>query len=185
MNNGPKKIKDVPQETPTVQVGPEAISIIDESNKEGGSTSQPVPALVPPTETESSVDNSVPEERPQNKYLKPFVKGQSGNPNGRPKGLKNFETVFTNALFMLAEQNDQDAEQMFLEVVANGIKQAREGNFKYYTDLMNRLYGKALQPMDLTTNGDSINQPTTVIFKDYSKGDEQPDPDEDNEVLGS
>lgn len=99
--------------------------------------------------------------------LIPFAKGKSGNPKGRPKGMKNFDTVFMNALHKLAEKNNKEAEDIFLEIVANGLKMAREGDFRYYSDLMSRLFGKPLQPMDMTSKGEKLNEPLEWVIKDY------------------
>jgi hypothetical protein len=35
--------------------------------------------------------------------LKPFKPGQSGNPKGRPKGSRNFKTIFMEASKAVAE----------------------------------------------------------------------------------
>lgn len=100
-----------------------------------------------------------------------FKKGQCGNPNGRPKGAKSYQTLFFQALTKLAEDNNMTGKEkeIFLDILARGITEARKGKFLFYEDLMNRLFGKAVQPMDLTTGGESLNEPLEIIFTDFSK----------------
>ena len=38
------------------------------------------------------------------KNLKPFKKGQSGNPKGRPEGARNFKTILEEIFSVLADQ---------------------------------------------------------------------------------
>ena len=97
---------------------------------------------------------------------KPFKKGVSGNPNGRPKGVRNRSTVAkmwlelaqkeTNPITGLEEQLEQQ-DIMTLAL----IKKAREGDVSAYKELMDSAYGKAMNHVDLKTDL-TINQPLTI-----------------------
>ena len=46
-----------------------------------------------------------------------FVKGQSGNPAGRPEGTKNFTTKVKEALEKIAEGKDYTYEEAFIKSI--------------------------------------------------------------------
>ena len=89
---------------------------------------------------------------------KPFVEGQSGNPNGRPKGRKNFKTLFYEAIERIAESKDIDPEEFEIQLVQQAITKGFNGDRSFYTDTMDRVHGKAEQKTDITTGGESMNQ---------------------------
>lgn len=95
--------------------------------------------------------------------LKPFKKGQTGNPNGRPKGRKNFATIYREALEYLAKMNNTTADALELEMHANAVKKARAGDFNFYRDTMDRVYGRAIQPIG---GPDGKELPTPIIKLD-------------------
>jgi len=76
--------------------------------------------------------------------LKPFKPGQSGNPSGRPKGRKNFETYFMEAWKEVAEalRMDKDPDKGKIEILKIGFKQMFKGNYQFWRDFMERLFGK-------------------------------------------
>lgn len=78
-----------------------------------------------------------------------FQKGQSGNPAGRPKGSKSFKTVFMEAVNQLAKENEMDPKSIEMGIVLKAVAQARKGEFNFYRDLMDRLYGKAKQSIEI------------------------------------
>jgi hypothetical protein len=90
---------------------------------------------------------------PQN--LKPFPKGQSGNPNGRPKGVPNTATrlrrilELTNQKKNIANGKIEEftvAEQMDMAL----IKKALRGDVVAYREIIDRLEGKAKQSLEVT-----------------------------------
>ena len=99
--------------------------------------------------------------------LIPFVKGQSGNPKGRPKGSKNRSTVAKK--WLAVEQNqknpltnkDEDMSQEDLITLAL-IKKARKGDVQAYQKLLDSAYGAPVQQIEQT----NIEQP---LFPDVSK----------------
>ena len=88
------------------------------------------------------------------KNLKPFKKGQSGNPNGRPKGQRNYKTIYREALIKLAELNDIDPDSLETEMLMNAIKKARAGDIAFFRDTMDRLHGKAEQQINADIDGE-------------------------------
>ena len=82
-----------------------------------------------------------------------FSKGESGNPNGRPKGSKNRSTIakhwletnqnLKNPLTGVSETMSQE-DLMTLAL----IKKAREGDVNAYKALMDSGYGTAVQTIE-------------------------------------
>jgi hypothetical protein len=73
-----------------------------------------------------------------------FKKGESGNPKGYPKGKKNFKTLFYKAISKIAEQKDIDPESVEVQLILQAIKKANKGSYQFYKDVMDRVYGKAV-----------------------------------------
>ena len=82
--------------------------------------------------------------------LKPFKKGESWNPKGRPKGARNRSTIarewlevsqyITNPITGEKEKLEQQ------DIMTLGIiKKAREGDVNAYKALMDSAYGQPLQ----------------------------------------
>ena len=98
-----------------------------------------------------------------NKNLKPFKKGKSGNPTGRPKGSKNRSTI---ARYWLNVEQDlknpitslnETMSQEDLMTLAQ-IKKAREGDVGAYKALMDSTYGAPIQQVEQSqTNYDFTN----------------------------
>lgn len=75
---------------------------------------------------------------------------------GRPKGQRNFETIYIEAMKILANKNSTTVEKLEAEMVANAAVLARKGDFRFYKDMMDRLHGTATQKIDHTSAGDKI-----------------------------
>lgn len=82
--------------------------------------------------------------------------GPSLNPTGRPVGRLNFSTRFFNVIEKLAKQNNLTAEEIEEQLIIVGYKKAKEGNFNFYSDLMDRVYGRAIQPTEVEVVGESL-----------------------------
>ena len=97
---------------------------------------------------------------------KPFEKGKTGNPNGRPKGQRNYATIYREALQKIAEVNQQSPDEVENILVQSGLKKALKGDFNFYRDTMDRLHGKPQQKIDHTTDGEKIETaPAKVILE--------------------
>jgi|SRR6056297_425367 len=98
---------------------------------------------------------------PNTDGLKSYKKGQSGNPNGRPKGSKNRSTIAKKWLEAqdtiknpITGKNEKLSQEDVMTLAM--IKEARKGNVNAYSKLMDSAYGQAQQSKDLTSNGESI-----------------------------
>lgn len=85
------------------------------------------------------------------------------NPNGRPKGAENFKTVFEKALKKLAVLNGKEADDLYEEIISKGITSARSGDYRFYKDLLDRLYGQPKQTMDVTSDGEKLTGITVEV----------------------
>jgi hypothetical protein len=103
--------------------------------------------------TENRVENSV---NNKTRGLIPFSKGESGNPNGRPKGSLNYSTKMKRAIEALAMSRDITPEAVEELIYKTGLTKALNGDWKFYEDFMNREHGKPIQPTDITSNGETI-----------------------------
>ena len=82
-------------------------------------------------------------ERNREDNLKPFKPGESGNPNGRPLGQRNYATIYREALLKLAKINDKTPEELEEEILSKGLLSARSGDYRFYKDIQDRLHGTA------------------------------------------
>ena len=98
------------------------------------------------TTTNNSVKNSV---RPQNKHLKPFKKGVSGNPGGRTKGKLNYETIREMAIIKLGKKAGKSPSEIEADLVVVAIQQALKGNYRFYKDDLDRTYGQAVSRSEI------------------------------------
>ena len=101
--------------------------------------------------------------------LKPFGKGESGNPNGRPKGAKNRSTIARywlevnqNLKNPLTGESETMSQEDLMTLAL--IKKAREGDVNAYKALMDSGYGAPIQQVEQTI----IEQP---LFPDVSEND--------------
>jgi len=68
------------------------------------------------------------------KNLKPFEPGQSGNPNGRPKG-----TGLSDRLREIIDKNDGEIADALVKAA---VKAALKGDFRFWQEIINRVEGK-------------------------------------------
>ena len=89
-----------------------------------------------------------------------LIKGNvSLNPNGRPKGSKNFLTDFEEAI---KDIKDQEGNTLTTEtIIKTGIIKMLKGDARLeslYRDLLDRIYGKPIQKTEMDVRGDLIVQ---------------------------
>lgn len=99
---------------------------------------------------------------------KGFKKGQSGNPAGRPKGALNFATKFRVFIEKVAEQEDITPEEVEEKLMAVGYKGAKEGDFRFWADIFNRVYGKPKDTIEHSIDED-ISSVEVIIKRNESK----------------
>lgn len=84
-----------------------------------------------------------------------FEKGESGNPNGRPKGTKNLSTILRE---MLEEDIDVvvdgvKSKKQFQEVIIRKLlKKAHDGDIRAIMEIFDRVDGRPKQQIDQNTN---------------------------------
>ena len=94
--------------------------------------------------------------------LKPFKKGQSGNPKGRPAGSKGRSTIcrkwletpekFKNPITGGMEwMSQEDIGTLAL------VKKMRSGDVRAYKELMDSGYGTAKDTVDINTNNVGVD----------------------------
>jgi hypothetical protein len=84
-----------------------------------------------------------------------FEKGKSGNPKGKPKGIRNRSTILKELL----DLNDNELKMHMAQ-----IKKAIESSdTSAYNAVLDSAYGKPQQQTDITTNGESIKENITPI----------------------
>lgn len=91
--------------------------------------------------------------------LKPFKKGQSGNPKGRPK-MPDLSDAIAKIL------NDEKDGKTALEAILAALRaKAAKGDVRAAQELLDRAYGKSQQKIDHTTQGEKIQQTIKVLYK--------------------
>ena len=95
---------------------------------------------------------------PKQENLKPFKKGESGNPNGRPKKLPHLNELLAD---ILGEDKDGITAA---EAILKALRaKAAKGDIRAAEVLLDRAYGKPKQTTELTgSNGD----PVQIIISD-------------------
>ena len=99
--------------------------------------------------------------------LIPYKKGQSGNPNGRPKGSKNRSTIAKKWLQAIQETKNPltlESEKLSQEdlITLALLKKAADGDVNAYKALMDSGYGSPVQQVEQTI----LEQP---LFPDVPK----------------
>ena len=85
---------------------------------------------------------------------KPFKKGESGNPNGRPKKLPELDKLLAD---VLGEEKDGITAA---EAILKALRaKATKGDIRAAEVLLDRGWGKAKQSMDITSDGKQIELP--------------------------
>ena len=103
--------------------------------------------------------------------LRPARKGDVRNPKGAPKKLPKLDELLAEVLGDTEEGKTQ--AQIILEAL---VKRARSGDVKASTLLLERGYGKVKEKIDITTDGESMNQnkiQIEIVTTKHGKEDKQ------------
>ena len=106
--------------------------------------------------------------------LKSYKPGQSGNPNGRPKGRRNRSTIARELLELNQKLKnpltgkDETMSQEYLMTLAL-IKKAREGDVSAYKALMDSGYGAPVQQIEQQQTSIDLSDLTTDEIRDILK----------------
>ena len=99
--------------------------------------------------------------------LKPIVKGEVRNPNGAPRKLPKLDVILAN---VLGEEN-KDGKTAAEEIVEALKKQAKAGNVKASQLLLDRGWGKIKESLDITTDGEKINNKPSIQIEIITNGE--------------
>ena len=92
----------------------------------------------------------------------PFVKGDPRiNREGRPKGSLSFATKWKKFIEKVAEDNGLTPEEIDEQLYKVAWQKAKEGDYQFYRDIHDRVYGKPQLNVDHTTAGKEL--PTPIL----------------------
>ena len=96
--------------------------------------------------------------------LRPFPKGVSGNPGGRPKG--------NPAVKALLKENSLEAAKKLVELLNCGLEKVE---LAAATEILNRTEGKPLQEQDIKIHGSLSmrDQIRAVLREKFKEGEKQ------------
>ena len=100
-----------------------------------------------------------------------FKKGKSGNPKGKKKGTKSFNTLWKKAVKKIAEANPEiikSLDDLDIQLINKAIAEAKNGNYQFYKDIYDRRLGKAKESLDLTSQGGKVEG---IIFEVIKKNE--------------
>src|SRR3990167_6183557 len=96
--------------------------------------------------------------------LKPFKKGKSGNPKGKPAGTLSMTTKIREFLMEYGKDGETNADKLKRAMVLRAITKSDV----LAKEILDRIDGKVVQPTDITTNGEAIKS-LEVIIKNLRK----------------
>lgn len=73
-----------------------------------------------------------------------------GKLGGRPSGSLDFKTKWNIFIDKVAKQNNMTPNEIDEQLLAVGFKKAKEGDYAFYRDIHDRVYGKPLQKQELS-----------------------------------
>lgn len=112
---------------------------------------------------------------------KPFPKGVSGNPKGRPKGTPNRATILKKLLGVKVNiKNPSNPKESIIvtlhEAATYGlIKSAMNGNHKAWEAIQDALFGKIPNSHELTGKDGGAIQTETVLILPKTENDSEPE----------
>lgn len=104
---------------------------------------------------------------------KPFEKGKSGNPGGRPPKLNCVTTCLAELLAgdpdkVKAKWNKQGQTGAMMVAVAL-LAKMKHGDTAAIHEGLDRVQGKVTDHTDVTTNGESLNKPVVEVVSVQAK----------------
>lgn len=83
--------------------------------------------------------------------LKPFKKGDKRiNRKGKAKGQRDYATIYREALIKLGKETGISPQQIENDIIANGARLAKKGDYRFYKDMLDRLHGTPTQTLNLS-----------------------------------
>ena len=81
-----------------------------------------------------------------------FLPGQSGNPLGKPKGTRDYATIWREGIHKIAKSKNMTEEELEATLVASGFEKAFK-DYRYFKDHLDRKVGKPPESLQLTGAG--------------------------------
>ena len=93
--------------------------------------------------------------------LTPWKKGQSGNPKGKPKGVRDSKTILKQ--FLAIDSGDQhpdtkDKLNYFEAIWLEMIVAAKNGDLSKQREILDRFEGKAVQSIDINNRAGKVDE---------------------------
>jgi len=99
---------------------------------------------------------------------------------GRPKGQRNYATIYKEAMIMLATKNNTTPEALENEMIANGAVLARKGDYRFFKDVLDRLHGTPVQKSSMEI---TLPKPIADVFvngvQDSNSNEKDSQPEEE------
>ena len=99
-----------------------------------------------------------------------WKKGETGNPNGRPKKLPALDLIMANVM-----GQEKDGITAAEAIIMKLREMATKGDIKAAQLLLDRGYGKAKQNIDITTQGEKVTIPTIIFTKENNNNEKNND----------
>jgi len=99
--------------------------------------------------------------------LKPIVKGEVRNPNGAPRKLPKLDVILAN---VLGEEN-KDGKTAAEQIIEAMRRKANAGDTRAASLLLDRGWGKIKESLDITTDGEKINQQSKIQIEIITNGE--------------
>lgn len=96
-----------------------------------------------PKKTKGSTDKST-DKRLAN-LKEPWKPGQSGNPEGKKIGQRTYAALYREALIKIGRSQGKTPEEIEEIMHQSGLTKALKGDYAFYRDVLDRLYGKPVQ----------------------------------------
>jgi len=89
-----------------------------------------------------------------------------GNP-GRPKGSKNYSTLFREAMIAIATRLElgEEPDQIWVKLFQKGLEHALKGNYSFYKDIVDREFGPVKQQTDVNINMQEFEKKAKEFFE--------------------
>ena|SRR3990167_3944565 len=92
-------------------------------------------------------------------------KGSILNPDGRPQGSKSFTTLMDEAVEEISKANNISKGEVWQILIKRGYSEAKDGNYPFYKDLLDRYFGKAHDVFEGDPNNPLIVEISEIIAK--------------------
>ena len=98
-----------------------------------------------------------------------FKPGESGNVNGRPKGQRDYATIYREALIKLGNSLNKTPDDLELELLQTGLLNAKKGDYRFYKDVLDRVHGTPVNTtkVDHTSLGEKLT--SSIDVEDIAK----------------